>query len=62
MIYFLRVIVMMYMQEGPGEAKSFSYSPCLYAAIAITALGVLYLGVAPDPLLELSRISIASLR
>jgi NADH-quinone oxidoreductase subunit N len=60
--YYLRVIVMMYMQEGRGEAKPFRRSPYLYTAIAITALGILWLGVAPDFPLELSRISIASLR
>jgi len=61
-VYYLRVIVMMYMEEGGVEGKSFASSPYLYAAIAITALGTIYLGVAPAPALELSRISFLSLR
>lgn len=60
--YYLRVIVMMYMEEGTGTAKSFTRSPYLYAAIAVTALGTVWLGVAPEFPLDLSRISFLSLR
>jgi NADH-quinone oxidoreductase subunit N len=61
-IYYLRVIVMMYMEEGTVEGKSFTSAPYLYAAIALTVLGTLYLGIAPSFSLDLSRHSFVSLR
>jgi NADH-quinone oxidoreductase subunit N len=60
--YYLRVIVMMYMEEGGVEAKSFRNSPCLYLAILSALAGTLYLGLLPGPALELSRVSFLSLR
>ncbi|MFQ5539668.1 MAG: NADH-quinone oxidoreductase subunit N, partial [Candidatus Binatia bacterium] len=61
-IYYLRVIVMMYMEEGGVQGKSFDSSPYLYIAIALAALGVLYLGVAPTTALDFSRLSFLSLK
>ena len=59
--YYLRVIVMMYMEEGEGEVATFASSPYLYTVIAVTALGTLWLGISPDLTLELSRLSFISL-
>ncbi|MCZ6625216.1 MAG: NADH-quinone oxidoreductase subunit N [Deltaproteobacteria bacterium] len=61
-IYYLRVIVMMYMEEGGVEGKSFAMAPYLYAVIAITALATVYLGLLPAAALDLSRLSFLSLR
>ena len=61
-IYYLRVIVMMYMEEGGVGGKSFASAPCLYLAVAIAVLGTVYLGLFPATALELSRLSFASLR
>jgi NADH-quinone oxidoreductase subunit N len=61
-IYYLRVIVLMYMEEGGVQGKSFGSSPYLYIAIALSALGVLYLGVAPTTALDFSLISFLSLK
>ncbi|MDP6559187.1 MAG: NADH-quinone oxidoreductase subunit N [Candidatus Binatia bacterium] len=61
-VYYLRVVMMMYMEEGGMQGKSFSSSPYLYVAIALAALGVLYLGIAPGLLLEISRESFLSLK
>ncbi|MGH7775048.1 MAG: NADH-quinone oxidoreductase subunit N [Candidatus Binatia bacterium] len=61
-IYYLRVIVMMYMEEGGVEGKSFSGAPYLYLGIAIAALGTVYLGLLPAIALDLSRLSFLSLR
>jgi NADH-quinone oxidoreductase subunit N len=61
--YYLRIVVVMYMQ--PAEPGSLSApapaSVPLYAAIAVSALGVLYLGVFPSSVLELSLRSVAIL-
>ncbi|NIO06773.1 MAG: NADH-quinone oxidoreductase subunit NuoN [Deltaproteobacteria bacterium] len=61
-IYYLRVIVTMYMEEGTVQGKSFSAAPYLYTAIAITVLGTLYLGIAPAVPLDFIQVSFASLR
>lgn len=61
-IYYLRVIVMMYMEKGGVGGKSFAHAPYLYLAIAIAALGTVYLGLLPATALDLSRLSFLSLR
>jgi NADH-quinone oxidoreductase subunit N len=60
-IYYLRVIVAMYMEEGGVKGKSFSQSPYLYIAVALSLLGTIYLGVIPARALEWSRISFFAL-
>ncbi len=60
-IYYLRVIVAMYMEEGGAEGKSFAQSPYLYIAIALSVLGTVYLGILPAPALEWSRLAFFSL-
>jgi len=61
-IYYLRVIVMMYMEEGGVEGKSFAGVPFLYLAIAVAAAATLYLGLLPAAALDLSRVAFISLR
>jgi len=61
-IYYLRVIVMMYMEEGGVQGKSFSGAPYLYGVIAIAALGTVYLGLLPTTALDVSRQAFMSLR
>ena len=56
-IYYLRVIVAMYMEEGGTEGKRFGQSPYLYIAVAFAVAGTLYLGIVPSKALEWSRIS-----
>ncbi len=56
-VYYLRVIVAMYMQEGGAEGKSFKQSPYLYVAVALAVAGTLYLGVVPSAALNWSRAS-----
>jgi len=60
-IYYLRVIVAMYMEEGGAEGKSWGQSPYLYLAIALAVLGTLYLGITPAKALEWSRVSFFSI-
>ena len=61
-IYYLRVTVMMYMEEGEVGGKSFSRVPFLYLAIAISVVGTIYLGIMPAATLDLSRLSFVSLQ
>jgi NADH-quinone oxidoreductase subunit N len=60
--YYLRVILMMYMEEGGADAKTLGRAPYLYAAVAVAAVATVYLGIFPAPALEASLRSIAALR
>jgi NADH-quinone oxidoreductase subunit N len=60
-VYYLRVIVAMYMEEGGAPGKSFSQSPYLYIAVALALAGTLYLGILPAWALEWSRLAFSSL-
>jgi NADH-quinone oxidoreductase subunit N len=60
-IYYLRVIVAMYMEEGGAEGKSFRQASAVYVAIAVAVIGTLYLGILPASALNWSRIAFASL-
>ena len=60
-VYYLRVIVAMYMEEGGAEGKSFGQAPYVYIAIAVAVIGTVYLGVLPASALNWSRIAFAAL-
>ena len=60
-VYYLRVIVSMYMEEGGAEGKAWGQSPYLYLAIALAVVGTLYLGIAPAKALDWSRVSFFSM-
>jgi len=61
--YYLRLVVVMYMQ--PADADSIAERPtasvALYAAIGMALLGVVYLGIFPSQLLEISLESVSVL-
>jgi NADH-quinone oxidoreductase subunit N len=56
--YYLRVVVIMYMREGEAQV---TLGPALTAALAVTALGTLALGIVPTPLFNLARASLMAL-
>jgi NADH-quinone oxidoreductase subunit N len=60
-VYYLRVIVAMYMEEGGADGRSFRQSPYIYVAIVIAVIGTIYLGILPAAALNWSRIAFASL-
>ena len=60
-VYYLRVIVAMYMEEGGAEGKSFLQLPLVYTAIVLAVIGTLYLGIMPAATLDWSRIAFSSL-
>jgi NADH-quinone oxidoreductase subunit N len=51
--YYVRVVVKMYLQEGPGQATP--ARPYLSAAVLLTAIGTFVLGVVPLGFLDLAR-------
>jgi NADH-quinone oxidoreductase subunit N len=60
-IYYLRVIVAMYMEEGGAPGKSFRQAPFVYIAIALALAGTIYLGLLPAAALDVSRSAFSSL-
>jgi NADH-quinone oxidoreductase subunit N len=49
--YYLRPIVLMYMEEAKAEAPALQLSPFLVAGLILTIIGTLYLGLFPARLL-----------
>jgi NADH-quinone oxidoreductase subunit N len=60
-VYYLRVIVAMYMEEGGAEGRSFRQSPYIYVVIIIALVGTIYLGILPAAMLDWSRVAFAAL-
>ncbi len=52
--YYLRLIVVMYMREPEETAAVPALSPALAAALAVSVLGTLYLGILPGRVLDLA--------
>jgi NADH-quinone oxidoreductase subunit N len=59
-VYYLRVIVAMYMEEGEVEGKSFGEAPFVYVAIALAMIATVYVGILPAAALDWSRIAFAA--
>lgn len=60
LFYYMRVAMVMYMQEAPTGVAVSSSRP-LYLALAFAVLGTLIIGVYPGPFLELARASVFGL-
>jgi len=59
--FYLRVVVMMYMQESATDAPYVRVSPVSVAALMIAGVGIVYLGILPTRLLDLAAQSIATI-
>jgi NADH-quinone oxidoreductase subunit N len=59
--YYLRVIVMMYMQEPDADSAALAPSFAGGLALAIALLGIVLLGVAPGPFADLALAAVAPL-
>jgi len=60
-VYYLRVIVAMYMEEGGAQGKTFRQLPYFYLAVAVAVIGTVYLGILPSSALSWSRLAFFSL-
>lgn len=60
--YYLRVVVTLYMREPETDELPLPVSPATAAVLAVSAAGVLYLGLAPGRLVDLLGDVAASLR
>ena len=53
--YYLKVVVAMYMREGATKASSTALPMALRTALAVSLVGIFYLGLFPNVLLNLSN-------
>ncbi|MCF6157000.1 MAG: NADH-quinone oxidoreductase subunit N [wastewater metagenome] len=60
--YYLRVTVVMYMQEPVREFYPLTISPFIVAAVVISVIGTLHLGIFPSKIMELVQQSILTMR
>jgi len=56
--YYLRVTVMMYMNEPVKDHGGINWSPSMIIALIITVIGTLIIGIFPSPYLDLAKQSV----
>lgn len=61
-VYYLRVVVMMYMEEGGTRCERLWTRPYLFLTILFAALGTVYLGLFPSRFFDIARAAFRSLR
>jgi NADH-quinone oxidoreductase subunit N len=60
--YYLRVVVVMYMQPSPeGETRFLTANPAIGLALVVAVVGILVLGVYPGPLYSVAKDAVAGL-
>lgn len=59
--FYLGVVVSMYMKQPVGEALGLTMSPFTRAALVVTSLATLYIGLAPSRFLQMARETVSSL-
>jgi NADH:ubiquinone oxidoreductase subunit 2 (subunit N) len=57
-VYYARVVIMMYMHEPDGVLQRTPIVPATVALLVLTAFGTLYLGVLPGGVLRLAEQSV----
>ena len=60
--YYLRITVIMYMKEPTREFSPLTISPLIVAAIVISVVGTLQLGIFPSKVMEIAQQSILMLK
>jgi NADH-quinone oxidoreductase subunit N len=61
-VYYLRVVVMMYMEEGGTRPERLWTRPYLFLTILFAAVGTVYLGLFPSRFFDVARAAFRSLR
>jgi NADH-quinone oxidoreductase subunit N len=57
-VYYARVVMLMYMREPNGTAPIPRLAPTTMAVLGITALGILYMGIFPGGVMRLATRSV----
>jgi NADH-quinone oxidoreductase subunit N len=59
--YYVRFIRVMYLGEGTADARPLSLSPALRTALVVSVIGVVVIGIYPQPFINLAQTLVASL-
>ena len=59
--FYLRIVVMMYMSERDARPLPAPVTPTGMAALAISVIGILYLGVLPTRVIDIAQASVATI-
>ncbi|HJR09720.1 MAG TPA: NADH-quinone oxidoreductase subunit N [Pyrinomonadaceae bacterium] len=59
--YYVRFIRVMYLGDEAGDARPLSLSPALRTALIVAVIGVIVIGVYPQPFINLAQTLVASL-
>ena len=59
--YYVRFIRVMYLGDGVADARPLSLSPALRAALVVAVVGVIVIGVYPQPFINLAQTLVSSL-
>ncbi|MDQ1612320.1 MAG: NADH-quinone oxidoreductase subunit [Pyrinomonadaceae bacterium] len=59
--YYVRFIRVMYLGDGVADARPLSLSPALRAALVVAVVGVIVIGVYPQPFINLAQSLVSSL-
>jgi NADH-quinone oxidoreductase subunit N len=59
--YYVRFIRVMYLGDGVADARPLSLSPALRAALVVAVVGVIVIGVYPQPFIKLAQTLVSSL-
>ena len=57
-VYYARVVMLMYMHEPNGAAPALRLAPTTKVVLGITALGILYMGIFPGGVMRLAERSV----
>lgn len=57
-VYYARVVIMMYMHEPNGESQPICLAPTTVALLGLTVLGILFMGIFPGYVLRLAERSV----
>jgi NADH-quinone oxidoreductase subunit N len=59
--YYVRFIRVMYLDEGVADERPLSLSPALQVALGVAVIGVVFIGVYPQPFISLAQSIVSSL-
>jgi NADH-quinone oxidoreductase subunit N len=59
--YYVRFIKVMYLGDSVADDKPLSLSPALLTALVVSLLGIIFIGVYPQPLIEIVQKLVAPL-
>jgi NADH-quinone oxidoreductase subunit N len=59
--YYVRFIRVMYLGDRVADDRPLALSPALWAALAISVVGIIFIGVYPQPFIEIAKTLTASL-